>query len=39
MCRDCRGAEKPMTAEEVRPDVYQFPFIKNFSPETGAQKQ
>jgi hypothetical protein len=33
------GADTPMTAEEIRPDVYQFPFIRNFSPEAGAQKQ
>jgi TolA-binding protein len=33
------GADKPLTAEQVRPDVYQFPFIKNFSPETNAGKQ
>jgi hypothetical protein len=27
------GFDKPLTAEEVREDVYKFPSIKNFSPE------
>jgi hypothetical protein len=34
------GFNKPLAAQDVRNDIYQFPFIKNFSPEPeqGASK-
>ncbi|MBN2035533.1 MAG: tetratricopeptide repeat protein [Chitinispirillaceae bacterium] len=30
------GGEKVLLPEEIRADVYEFPFIKNFSQETGV---
>lgn len=33
------GQDKPFSDEEIRSDVYKFPFIKNFSPEGAVVKK
>jgi TolA-binding protein len=32
-------ADKPLTSEQVRPDTYKFPLIKNFDIDKGASKR
>jgi hypothetical protein len=33
------GSDTPLPPEQVRQDVYRFPYIKNFSPEQGGTKK